>query len=632
MTIANTPSFTISGNGLSNPFDIAFDASGDFWVSNYANSTLQKFSGNGTLIQTIATGLGLTGLALNQSGNLWVTSFVSQSVQEISTDTGVVIQTLPGGEEPVGLAIDADGNVWLSNISGNGMISKYSGSGGFEPVFSTGHSFSYDLEFDASGHLWLTDFNGNSVKEFSADGVLMRTFSEGLAGPVGITFDASGDLWVANYESGTIQEISPDGALMQTLSTGMWGGVTGLAFDSAGNLWVTGFEADTVLGFLNIVESNNPTNLNINGYLLPYEIMTNGSLIEAGKNTLKIAGSSVDCYGGGLDYSTSLQDTGNICTGFLNAQSNSKPLYSNYITNFIAAATLDYGGFSGGYNCAYLSDFQGRSNYSVSSIDNSKHTTINCLDLVNDAPQTVQKINLSGYDGIVIINNGIDAVSNNDTNVIGMLGGSCNFAVGDHKVYVMAPNCTVNGGEGMTTADMFTVSKEQASITKTGDNLTIWAGWANTGSGVTNLFNVDRVEFADGAIAYDTGLGQSAGEAYRIYKAVFDRVPDASGLGFWIKAIDDGASLASVAGGFISSNEFQKLYGADVSDRDYVSKLYNNVLDRNPDQTGYDFWLGALRNGASREDILVSFSESKENIANTAELIANGIQYEEWVT
>ena len=62
-----------------------------------------------------------------------------------------------------------------------------------------------------------------------------------------------------------------------------------------------------------------------------------------------------------------------------------------------------------------------------------------------------------------------------------------------------------------------------------------------------------------------------------------------------------------------------------------MTKLYNNVLDRNPDQAGFDFWLGALANGATREDILVNFSESKENIANVADLIANGIQYQEWV-
>ena len=144
--------------------------------------------------------------------------------------------------------------------------------------------------------------------------------------------------------------------------------------------------------------------------------------------------------------------------------------------------------------------------------------------------------------------------------------------------------------------------------------------------------NIDRLQFSDINLALDTGKGEIAGSAYRIYKAAFDRTPDAGGLGFWINAMDDGASLTSVAAGFINSPEFQQLYGANVTDRDYVTKLYNNVLDRNPDQEGYDFWLGAMAKGLSREDVLVNFSESKENIGNVADLIANGIQYQEWIS
>lgn len=148
--------------------------------------------------------------------------------------------------------------------------------------------------------------------------------------------------------------------------------------------------------------------------------------------------------------------------------------------------------------------------------------------------------------------------------------------------------------------------------------------------GGDGLNSTERLRFSDVSLALDTGKGEIAGSAYRIYKAAFDRAPDAGGLGFWIDSMDAGASLTSVARGFIDSAEFQSVYGTNVSDRDYVTRLYKNVLDRNPDQGGYDFWLGAIARGASREDILISFSESAENIANVAELIAHGIQYQAW--
>ena len=166
-------------------------------------------------------------------------------------------------------------------------------------------------------------------------------------------------------------------------------------------------------------------------------------------------------------------------------------------------------------------------------------------------------------------------------------------------------------------------------IVQSNRELSLVSTFGNEGN--DKLVNIERLRFSDTNLALDIEKGEDAGSAYRIYKAAFDRAPDAGGLGFWISAMDDGASLTSVASGFINSPEFQKIYGANVSDRDYVTKLYNNVLDRNPDQGGYDFWLGAQANGATREDILVNFSESKENIANVADLIANGIQYQEWL-
>jgi hypothetical protein len=188
-------------------------------------------------------------------------------------------------------------------------------------------------------------------------------------------------------------------------------------------------------------------------------------------------------------------------------------------------------------------------------------------------------------------------------------------------------NDSVDGGDGCDLC-VFTGARSQYQLNVQAG--TVADTQANR-DGTDTLSNVERLKFSDINLAFDTDKGQTAGSAYRIYKAAFDRAPDAGGLGFWIDAMDDGALLLSVATGFISSPEFQKLYGANVSDRDYVTKLYNNVLDRNPDQGGYDFWLGALANGATREDILVNFSESKENIANVANLIANGIQYQEWV-
>ena len=123
----------------------------------------------------------------------------------------------------------------------------------------------------------------------------------------------------------------------------------------------------------------------------------------------------------------------------------------------------------------------------------------------------------------------------------------------------------------------------------------------------------------------------NAGQAYRLYKAAFDRAPDLKGLGYWINELDNHAPITSVAGNFILSDEFQRLYGVNVSNNDFIRLLYENVLDRSPDQNGYDYWLGDMAKGLTKEQVLVSFSESIENKANVADLIKNGIEYMSFV-
>lgn len=166
-------------------------------------------------------------------------------------------------------------------------------------------------------------------------------------------------------------------------------------------------------------------------------------------------------------------------------------------------------------------------------------------------------------------------------------------------------------------------------------------GAGTTGSGVVDtianrdgakiLTNIERATFADTNVAFDIGSGQNAGEAYRLYRAALDRTPDVVGLGGWIKALDTGSLLTSVASGFLGSQEFMNKYGGpDPSDKELVTLLYRNVLHRDPDPVGLDGWLNNLKNGQSRESVLIGFSESIENIQQTADLVANGIQYHPW--
>ncbi|WP_230028204.1 DUF4214 domain-containing protein [Massilia sp. Bi118] len=181
----------------------------------------------------------------------------------------------------------------------------------------------------------------------------------------------------------------------------------------------------------------------------------------------------------------------------------------------------------------------------------------------------------------------------------------------------------LDGKEGIDTV-LFGSQRSLYSLSNDGANVSVYD--YNKGS-TTTLANVERLQFSDQNVALD--IHGNAGEAYRLYQAAFNRTPDKAGLGYWIEALDNGNSLQNVAHSFVNSAEFASMYGANASDTQYVAALYANVLHRAPDASGYEFWLHALEI-APRAEVLVNFSESVENQAQVIGAIANGIGYMPW--
>lgn len=182
----------------------------------------------------------------------------------------------------------------------------------------------------------------------------------------------------------------------------------------------------------------------------------------------------------------------------------------------------------------------------------------------------------------------------------------------------------IDGGDGRDTL-VLTQSADDVLITENDDGtITVSVSDAQD----LRLTSVERLAFAESQLAFDTE--GNAGQAYRLYQAVFDRVPDKEGLGFWIGQLDaENVTLEEAAAFFIASEEFAATYGTPdtVSDEDYLTLLYANVLDRKPDEAGFDFWSAQQEKGITRSDMLVHFSESVENVALVAPAIDDGIWY-----
>ncbi len=85
-------------------------------------------------------------------------------------------------------------------------------------------------------------------------------------------------------------------------------------------------------------------------------------------------------------------------------------------------------------------------------------------------------------------------------------------------------------------------------------------------------------------------------EVLRLYRAFFAREPDVGGAQYWLDVFDNGASLGEITEWFTQSQEFAYDYEG-TTDEAYLEAVYLNVLGREYDQGGFDYWLDLLSSG-----------------------------------
>jgi len=287
--------FTISieykGGGLSGPYDIAIDSSGNVWTGNLSNS-LSKFSPTGAAISGSSgyTGGGINGLisiAVDAAGNVWIANNGNNSISNFSSAgapiSGASGYTGGGLNSPTSIAIDALGNAWAcSGLNGSSnSLSKFSSSGtaisGSSGYIGGGLSAPVGIAVDASGNVWTTNSFNSTLSKFSSSGTPISPNAPnfgpytggGLDTPYGIAIDGSSNVWAANHGNNSISVFSSSGT---PLSNGFFGGGLnmpyGIAIDGSGKVWVAS-RNDSSIG--NFTSSGTP--------LSPPSGYTGGSII-----------------------------------------------------------------------------------------------------------------------------------------------------------------------------------------------------------------------------------------------------------------------------------------------------------------------------------------------------------------
>lgn len=102
----------------------------------------------------------------------------------------------------------------------------------------------------------------------------------------------------------------------------------------------------------------------------------------------------------------------------------------------------------------------------------------------------------------------------------------------------------------------------------------------------------------------------------RLYLAFFLRESDAGGLAYWASQTQSGMEIEAISDFFATSEEFGVRYG-ELTDREFIARVYLNVLGRQPDEGGYAYWVSQMRGGLTRGELMVGFSDSAEFIAKS---------------
>ncbi len=323
--------------GLNIPIDVVADAYGNYYIAESNEPRVRKvnssgiistYAGNGTVgysgdggAATAAQFVSITGLALDNSGNLYVSDAESHTIRKVSTSgiittiagTGTAGYSGDGGPAtaaaiayPYGLCTNAGGDLFFADpnrhvvrkINTSGVITTFAGTGtsGFSgdggAATAANMNFPVYLCVDASGNLYISDeldhrirmvtpsgtistFAGDGTMFYSSDGVPATSTSIGQ--PYGIIALASGDVVICDEANNIVRIVNSSGIVNTLAGNFYWGYggdggaatdamiafASGITVDPSGNLLI----ADSDNGRIRSINASGNINTIAGGYV-----------------------------------------------------------------------------------------------------------------------------------------------------------------------------------------------------------------------------------------------------------------------------------------------------------------------------------------------------------------------------
>lgn len=170
---------------------------------------------------------------------------------------------------------------------------------------------------------------------------------------------------------------------------------------------------------------------------------------------------------------------------------------------------------------------------------------------------------------------------------------------------------SLDGGDGIDTA-RFAGALSEYVIEKSG------IGWQVTDSsgaeGVDSLVGIERLTFADAAIALDTHASGNAGQAAQIIRAIFGPafLAEERYVGLALRLLDDGMSYGDLVA---LGSTLVPTFAGSGSTESFVRHLYRNVIGQEPSPGELHDFVGLVDGGAmTRESLALLACQSEYNV------------------
>jgi len=247
---------------LNQPYGVAVDSSGNFFIADTSNCVIRKVSSSNSDISTVAgndtLGCGYsgdeapaTGAQLNQPygvavdgfGNFFIADYQNSVIREVSAATGS-ISTFAGVVVPD--PNHAGKMIGLPAYSGDGYPATDAELG-----FLNNTPYAEGVATDRSGNVFIADTANNVIREVSAStGIITTVAGNGLIGfsgdggpatsaglfyPRDVAVDGSGNIFIMDAGNCVVRKV--------TAATGVISTVAGTLPDSSGNYYC-GFSGD----------------------------------------------------------------------------------------------------------------------------------------------------------------------------------------------------------------------------------------------------------------------------------------------------------------------------------------------------------------------------------------------------